>query len=125
MTDIFAPNLDLALLVLRLALAIVFLAHGPMKFMKTKEMAAGMGLSELSVRAIGALEVLGILSMLTGFWAQAGAALLAFVMIGAIYFKSQKWGKGFSGEGGWEFEFILLAAALAVVLGGAGSYRLI
>lgn len=122
--DIFPVDINLALLALRLALGIVFLAHGPVKFMKTKEMATGLGLKESSVRAIGTLEVVGSLSVILGVWSQVGAALLMIVMLGAIYFKTQKWGKDFTGEGGWEFEFILLAAAFAVLLAGAGSYTL-
>jgi len=121
---IFAPNYDLALLVLRLALGIVFLAHGPIKFVKTKELAKQLGLHEISVRAIGTLEVVGAILILLGLASQIGAALLVIVMMGAIYFKSAKWEKGFTGEGGWELEFILLAAALAIVLSGAGDYRL-
>lgn len=54
----------------------------------------------------------------------AGAVFLVVVMLGAIYFKTQKWSKNFTGEGGWEFEFMLLAAAFAVLLAGSGSYTL-
>jgi uncharacterized membrane protein YphA (DoxX/SURF4 family) len=32
--------------------------------------------------------------------------------------------KGFSGDGGWEFEFILLVAAFALVIAGAGRFAL-
>ncbi len=114
MTGFFPMNTDLALLVLRLALGIIFLAHGPAKFTQTKP----------SVRAIGTLETLGALSLLSGLWVQAGAVLLTAVMLRAIYLKSQKWGRNFSGEGGWEFEFMLMAAALAVLLAGSGNYTL-
>lgn len=124
MLDILPLNTDLALLVLRLALGIVFLAHGPMKLTKTKEMAAGMGLSELQVRTIGISEVVGSVLVLLGVVPQLGALIFVIVMLGAIYFKSQKWGKNFSGQGGWEFEFMILAAAFAVFLAGGGAYSL-
>ena len=120
----FLPDFDLALLALRLALGIVFLAHGPIKFVKTQEMAKGLGIAENSVRAIGTLEVLGSASVILGIWSQVGAALLVIVMLGAIYFKTQKWGKNFTGEGGWEFEFTLMAAALAIFFAGSGAYAL-
>lgn len=123
--EIFAVNSDLALLVLRLALGIVFLAHGPVKFMKTKDMAAGLGMSENQVRGIGALETAGAVMVIGGLWEQIGAILLGIVMLGAIYFKTQKWGKNFTGENGWEFDFILLAAAVTVLVAGGGAYALL
>lgn len=124
MIEFLPLNVDLALLVLRLALGIVFLAHGPMKLTKTKEMVAGMGLSELQVRSIGIGEVVGSALVLLGIWPRVGAGIFMIVMLGAIYFKSQKWKKNFSGDNGWEFEFMLLAAAFAIVLAGGGTYRL-
>lgn len=122
---LLAPSIDLALLVVRLALGVIFLAHGPMKFVKTKEMAAGLGLSATQVRGIGLMEVVGSLLVIGGVWEQIGAALLGIVMLGAIYFKTQKWGKDFTGENGWEFEFMLLTGAVAVLLAGGGAYALL
>lgn len=123
--EIFAVNSDLALLVLRLALGIVFLAHGPAKFSKTKGMASGLGLSENQVRGIGLMETAGAASVILGLWEQIGAILLGIVMLGAIYFKTQKWSKNFTGENGWELDFILLAAALTVLVAGGGGYALL
>lgn len=122
---VFVPNIDLTLLVLRLALGIVFLAHGPVKLMKTKEMAKGLGLNEHQVRGIGALETAGAVMVMGGVGEQIGAIFLMIVMLGAIYFKTQKWGKDFTGENGWELDFILLAAALTVLVAGGGAYTLI
>lgn len=118
------PNIDLAFFVLRLALAIVFLAHGPAKLQKSQEMAGGMGMTPQQVMGIGALETLGALSMILGIYMQVGAAFLSVVMLGAIYFKTQKWNKGFTGENGWELDFIVLAAAIAVLLGAPATYSL-
>lgn len=123
--EVFATNTDLALLVLRLALGVVFLAHGPIKFVQTQAFAAGLGLTENQVRGIGALETLGAAAVILGAWEQVGAIFLMIVMLGAIYFKTQKWGKAFTGDGGWEFEFMLLAAALVVLLAGGGDYVLV
>lgn len=119
------PNIDVAFLVLRLVLAVVFLAHGPMKLQKSSQLAPAMGLTSAQVMGIGILETLGILSMVTGAYLQLGALCFVVVMLGAIYFKSQKWNKQFSGENGWEFEFALLGAALAVLLGAPNTYTLL
>lgn len=118
------PNIGIAFLVLRLALAAVFLAHGPAKLQKSQQMADGIGLSASQVVGIGVLEVLGALSMILGVYLQVGALFLVIVMLGAIYFKTQKWDKSFSGEVGWELEFVLLAAALAVMLAAPSNYSL-
>lgn len=125
MTLFFEPNIDLALLALRLSLGIVFLAHGPAKLTENKQLAQAVGTRPEMIMLLGLGETLSAAAVILGIWAQIGAALLATVMLGAIYFKTQKWGKKFAGEGGWEFEFTLLAAALTVLIGGAGSYSLL
>lgn len=119
------PNPDLALLVLRLALGILFLAHGPAKLQRSKEMAQGMGMSANAVLGVGLLETLGALSLILGMYTQVGALFLIAVMLGAIYFKTQKWNKSFTGENGWELDFIILAAALTVFLTSPASYSIL
>lgn len=116
--------IDLALLALRLGLGIVFLAHGPIKLLQTEKMAKTLRLTPAFVVVIGFMETVGALALLLGVWEEAGASLLGLVMLGAIYFKTQKWGKGFTGENGFELDFILLTAALAILLAGGGSYVL-
>jgi uncharacterized membrane protein YphA (DoxX/SURF4 family) len=46
------------------------------------------------------------------------------VMVGAIRLKVMQMHKGFGGDGGWEFEFVLLAGAIALVILGAGQFSL-
>lgn len=118
------PNIDVAFLVLRLALAAIFLAHGPAKLQKSQQMASGMGMTAGQVMGIGALEVLGALSMILGVYMQVGAIFLIVVMLGAIYLKTQRWNKGFTGDSGWELDFAILAAAVAVLLGAPATYSL-
>jgi len=45
-------------------------------------------------------------------------------MLGAIRLKVTQMHKGFSGADGWEFEYVILAAALALVFTGAGRISL-
>ena len=105
---------------LRLAVGIVFLAHGPLKVARAAKLAGMMGLPVWFVRALGAGETLGALALILGVYVQAGALVLMAVMAGAIYMKSQVWNKSFTGEGGWEFEFTLLAALTAILLESSG-----
>lgn len=111
---------DLGLLILRLGLGVVFLAHGPAKLMNPTGMSAALGLPKNLVTGVGLLEAVGAVSMITGLWTQLGAVCLAAVMCGAIYMKTQKWNKKFTGESGWELDFIILTAAIAIFFIGPG-----
>src|SRR5437867_2509115 len=117
---------DWALLVLRLGLGIVFLVHGRQKLAMWKmqpsaQMPAGL-LSLLRVLSIA--EPLSGLAMIGGVLTQVAAAGQAVVMLGAIRLKAGKMHKSFTGDGGWELDFIILAAALAVLFMGAGRFAL-
>ena len=117
---------DWGLLALRLGIGTVFLAHGSQKramwsTQPSAQMPAGL-LSLLKVLSIA--EPLGGLATLVGLLTQAAAAGFILVMLGAIRLKVQQLHKGFTGEGGWEFEFLLLVGAIALLFLGAGKFAL-
>jgi len=106
---------NIALLVLRLAVAAIFFAHGISKIKNWKTVPNFM-------RFIGVCEVLGTIAVTFGFLTQMAGFGLAIIMAGAIYMKIRKWHVPFSGQQvGWEFELILFAAALTLALLGAGT----
>ncbi|PYO59425.1 MAG: DoxX family protein [Gemmatimonadetes bacterium] len=117
---------DWGLFALRLGVGTVFLVHGSQKramwrMQPSVPMPAGL-LSLLKVLSIA--EPLGGLATLVGLLTQAAAAGFILVMLGAIRLKVQQMHKGFTGEGGWEFEFLLLVGAIALLLLGAGKFAL-
>src|SRR5437867_4094861 len=117
---------DWGLFALRLGVGTVFLVHGSQKramwrMQPSVPMPAGL-LSLLKVLSIA--EPLGGLATLVGLLTQAGAAGCILVRRGAIRFKVQQMRKGSTGEGRWDFEFLLLAAAIAFFLLGAGKFAL-
>ena len=117
---------DWGLLALRLGVGSVFLAHGSQKramwkMQPSAQMPAGL-LSILRVLSIA--EPLGGLATLTGLLTQAAAAGFILVMLGAIRLKITALHKGFGGEGGWEFEFLLLVGAIVLLFLGAGRFAL-
>src|SRR6266581_7978486 len=117
---------DWALLALRLGVGIIFLVHGRQKLRMWKmqpsaQMPAGL-LSLLKVLSIA--EPLSGLAMIGGLLTQVAAAGQAVVMLGAIRLKAGQMKKSFTGDGGWELDFIILAAAIAVLLLGAGRFAL-
>jgi len=117
---------DWGLLALRLGIGTVFLAHGSQKrAMWSTQPSAQMPAGLLSLlRVLSIAEPLGGLATLVGLLTQAAAAGFILVMLGAIRLKVQQLHKGFTGEGGWEFEFLLLVGAIALLFLGAGKFAL-
>ena len=112
---------DAGLLSVRLGLAAVFITHGAIKLATvsvTMAMFVKMGLPGWLGVAVGLAELLGGVAMLLGVYMRYAGYALAAVMIGAIL--AVKWKMGF--VGGWEFEFVLLAAALGMAWMGPGEY---
>lgn len=114
---------DVGLLLLRIAIAIIFLYHGLPKLTKSKMMSSMMGMPAGMIFMFGIVETLAALGIALGIYTQLVALLLAIVMVGAIGTKMMKWKVPFSAmdKTGWEFDFILLFASLSVFLGGGGS----
>ncbi len=119
-------NSNLGLLVLRLAVAIIFIYHSLPKLKNSKMMAQGMGMPAWFVLLLGLVEFFSSAALILGVYMNIAPALLALVMVGAIYFKIAKWKVPFYARDkmGWEFDFILLAANLALLTVGAGSLTL-
>lgn len=114
---------DFGLLILRLSVAAVFIYHSTPKLKNAKGMAQMMGVSAGMIFILGAVEFLSSIGLVLGIYTQLAALLLAIVMIGALYFKIAKWYVTFSAtdKTGWEFDLILLAANVAILLSGGGS----
>lgn len=114
---------DLGLFILRLAVAAVFIYHALPKLRNPQAMAAGIGIEPGMVMGLGVVELIGSLGLIFGVYTQLAAVLLGIVMVGAIYFKTQKWQVPFMAidKTGWEFDVTLLAANIAILLTGGGS----
>jgi putative oxidoreductase len=125
MRRVIPVNLDLALLVLRVVLAAVMLAHGLPKLTGFSGIAgffasAGIPAPTLAAAFATLAEVGGGTLILLGVAVDIAGLLFAVDMLGAIVFVHFK--NGFSGQGGWEFPFTLLGIALALALAGPGAY---
>jgi putative oxidoreductase len=136
--SIFAPYSGIGLLILRLALGIVMIAHGwpklnpngPMKgpagfggFLKQM----GVPLPILSGWVVALLETVGAVLLILSLGTRILAVGFVVDMVVAIHLVRIGMSKSpfAGGQGiGWEFEFILAAAALALLFTGAGSIAL-
>ena len=109
---------NIGLFILRLAVAAIFIFHSLPKLKNAKAMAQMMGTSANMVLILGLVELLSSVGLIFGFYTQLSALLLAIVMVGAIWFKSMKWKVPFAAmdKTGWEFDLILLAANIAILL---------
>lgn len=114
---------NLAFFVLRLALAAIFIYHALPKLKSAEQMGQAMGWSAGNVLVLGLVEFVSSLGMISGLYIQVAALMLALVMIGAIYFKIAKWNAPFSAmdKMGWEFDLILLAASIFILVNGGGA----
>jgi len=114
---------NIGFLVLRLAVALIFIYHAMPKLKNSKGMAQMVGMPAGMVLMLGMVEFIASLGLIFGFYVQLSALLLAIVMVGAIGMKMMKWHVPFAAmdKTGWEFDLILLAANVAILLSSSGS----
>lgn len=117
---------DWGLLVLRLGVGVTFLVHGIQKQAMWKmQPSAQMPARLLSIlRLLSVAEPLGGVATITGFLTQLAAVGFIIIMLGAINLKARQMHRGFTGDGGWELDYALLCAAIALGILGAGGLSL-
>lgn len=116
---------DVGQFLLRLAVGVVFVYHAIPKLKNPARMAAGMGMAKMAwfPAVLGLVELVSGLGLILGVYLQLAALLSAVVMVGAIAMKMGKWKMPFSAmdKTGWEFDMVLFAAAISLLLGGGGD----
>ncbi len=119
-----------AVLVLRLTLGILFLAHAGLKvFVFTPAGTAGffssLGLPGWLAYVTIAWETLGAVALILGIWPRLVALALVPVLLGAIVTVHGPAGFFFTNpKGGWEFLALWIAALVALALTGDGAHAL-
>ena len=126
-----AIDVNWAPLALRVALGVLFIVHGYPKLFKdfkgTAGFLAGLGFKPGAFWAfvLGASEFFGGIAILVGIFSRIASALLIISMTVAILFNIFKWKKPFTkgAEGaGWEFDLVILAGLIALLLLGSGNW---
>lgn len=122
-TSVHSQVLSWGLFILRIGLGYIFIYHGVQKFSFYKtEPSEQMPKSMISLmRFLAIVEPLGGIGVIIGFLTQYAALGLAIIMAGAINMKANQMKKKFSGDGGWEFDFVLLFMSVALFLAGPGA----
>jgi putative oxidoreductase len=124
-----ATRPDAGLLLLRFGLAGILLFHGIYKATHGVAWISGplgaVGLPSALAYGTYVAELLAPVLLILGLWPRLAALIIAFNMAMAIYLARRgDIGKINPAGGGWaiELEVLLLVAALAIALAGAGRY---
>ncbi|ABX12589.1 DoxX family protein [Nitrosopumilus maritimus] len=114
---------DVVFMGLRSAIGVIFILHGMMKFNPGFANALpNMGLPPEMQIPIALAEVVPGILLIIGVLSRFSGALLSIVMIGAIF--HIKGAQSMTGDGGVEFDVILLAASLVIMIAGPGRISL-
>lgn len=118
---------DVALLCLRLLVALVFLESGRRHASDPVGRAASIGLSPRLTRILGWGEIAAALGIALGVLTQVAALGLMLIMLGAIQKKVFVWHTGFWGEQtyGWHYDLLFLLVNLVILATGGGRLVLV
>ena len=117
---------DLALLALRLVVALVFGASGYFHVRDPVGRAKSVELSPTATLGLGIAELAGSLGLVSGILIQPAALGLMLVGLGAIQKKARVWKTGFWGEksSGWHYDTMLLVMNLVILCTAGGAWVL-
>lgn len=136
--ELFAPFNDLAMLILRLFVGIIFIVHGWPKLNPNSPMKGPAGfagfLQQLGVPlpiffawVVALLETVGAVLFILGLGTRILAVGFAIDMLVATLVAKIRFMKiGFVGQQatGWEFDFLILGVSLALLITGSGALSL-
>lgn len=123
-------SIDLARLLLRVAVGILFLAHAWLKYKVFTPKGTADYFQSLGVpRFLGpfsiVIETLGGAALILGVGTRVVALLLIPQMLGTIVLVHGKKGFWFTNEGGgWEYPALWIVCLLAIALAGSGAAAL-
>src|SRR5437667_6418726 len=108
---------DVALLLLRVMVGVVFITSGWKHLKDPEERGKSIGMSKGFTIFLGAAEVAGSLGVMFGVLTQIAALGLILVMLGAIQKKIFAWHTGFWGEkaSGWHYDLMLTVMNLVIM----------
>jgi putative oxidoreductase len=118
---------DVALLLLRVMVGIVFITSGWKHLKDPEARSKDIGMSKGFTIFLGAIEVAASLGVILGVLTQLAAAGLILIMLCAIQKKIFVWRTGFwgeSGTNGWSYDTMLVVMNLVIVTTGGGNLSL-
>jgi putative oxidoreductase len=115
---------DVALLLLRIMVGIVFITGGWKHLQNPGARSKDIGMSKGFTIFLGAVEFAGGLGVVLGVLPQVAAIGLILIMLGAIQKKIFVWRMGFwgpSGTNGWSYDTMLIVMNLVIFTTGGGN----
>ncbi len=115
---------DLALLLMRLLVGLVFVSSGWSHAKDPVARGKSIGMSPGFTRFLGVAELAGGLGVAFGVLTSIAALGLILVMAGAIQKKIMVWKTGFWGKhsDGWHYDLLFVAMNLVIATTGGGRY---
>ncbi|OAH61008.1 hypothetical protein AYJ66_13710 [Dietzia cinnamea] len=121
---------DAAILLARVGIGVVFVAHGWQKFFtlglaRVGEQFAGYGIPqpEITAAIVAGVEVVAGVALVAGLLTPLAGILLGVDMAGALYFVHATHGP-FVTQNGWELVVALGVGALLIAAVGAGRFSI-
>ncbi|HSJ75560.1 MAG TPA: DoxX family protein [Gemmatimonadales bacterium] len=126
MKPFLAQFSDLALLLMRLLVGLVFVWSGWSHAKDPVTRGKSIGLSPAITRFLGVAELFGGAGVALGILPQVAALGLILVMLGAIQKKIFVWHTGFWGKSsdGWHYDLLFVTMCLVIATTGGGRFVL-
>lgn len=119
-------NPDLAILLIRIALGVVFINAGWLKVTNIDMVVNGfaqVGIPMFLAYFVAYFELIGGVALVLGLATRYVGIVLAVIMVVALF--KAHFAAGFSLQnGGYEYVFVLLLASASLVTSGAGKYSI-
>jgi putative oxidoreductase len=124
MFPVFSQFTDVALVLLRVMVGVVFIDSGYRSLKDPVARAKSIGQSKNFTMFLGFAEGLGGLAVLVGCLTQLAAIGLVLVMLGALQKKIFVWKTGFWGKNGfgWSYELMLVSMLLVILCTNGGRF---
>ncbi len=109
---------------LRASVGVIFLAHGLGKLdpQFIGFLTGQLGFAPEMQIPIALAEIIPGILLITGILTRVSASMLCVIMLGAIFYVKKA--TNLIGQGGYEFDLILLAASLVIITAGPGKISL-
>ena len=122
-------NSNIAILLIRAALGIMFVAHGLLKIMVftlagTAQFFSQVGFPSWMAYPVTFFEITGGVLLILGFYSRFVAIAAVPVLLGALYVHLGNGWLFSSANGGWEYPAFLAITAVVVALLGDGEYSI-
>ena len=105
---------------IRTSIGAIFIVHSIKKFDPSwQEWLISIGLPPEMQLPIALAEFLGGIFLIVGIFTRISGAIFSVILLGAIF--HIRWENGFFvSQGGWEWDLIMLAAVLSIIVVGPG-----